>query len=146
MKKIAAGIAFLLMLTLTACSNQKTLPKAAGGTGNSQSEGIILLDEGVWPVNKYTEGLPVPSGTVAWAMLDTERGNCSISIVDIDEGKYSGYMELLEQEGFCVMENVSEKIKVQKYASTGTLLSDGERNLSVSYIPDNLTFYISFDD
>lgn len=96
MKKLAAGIALLLMLTLTACSNQKTLPEAAGSTGNSQPEGIIMLDEGVWPVNNYTEGLPVPSGTVAWAMLDTEQGNCSISIVDIDEGKYSGYMELLK--------------------------------------------------
>lgn len=45
-----------------------------------------------------------------------------------------------------MIENVSEKIKGQKDSSTGTLLSDGERSLSVSYIPGNLTIYISFDD
>ena len=47
-----------------------------------------MLDEGVWPVNEYTEGLPVPSGTVAWAMLDTEHENCSISIVDMKDIRY----------------------------------------------------------
>ena len=28
-----------------------------------------MLDAGVWPVNEYTEGLPVPSGTVGWATV-----------------------------------------------------------------------------
>ena len=111
----------------------------------SQSEGIIRLDEGEWPVNEYTEGLPVPTGTVAWAMLDTEHGNFSISIAGIDEKGYDNYMELLIQEGFSVVENVSEKIKGENYVSVGTLLSNGEKGLSISYIPDNLTIYVSFE-
>ena len=114
MKRFIPGIAFLLILSLTACSATKTPPKDTGGASNSQSEGIIRLDEGEWPVNEYTEGLPVPTGTVAWAMLDTEHGNFSISIAGIDENDYDNYMELLIQEGFSVVENVSEKIKGEK--------------------------------
>ena len=88
--------------------------------------------------------LPVPSGTVGWAMLDTEHENCSISIVDISETDYNDYLELLKQEGFSIIEEVSEEIEGQDYVSIGTLLSNGEKGLSISYIPDNFTIYISF--
>lgn len=145
MKRFIPGIAILLILSLTACSAPKTPPKDTGDASNSQSEGIIRLDEGEWPVNEYTEGLPVPTGTVVWAMLDTEHGNFSISIAGIDENDYDNYMELLIQEGFSVVENVSEKIKGENYVSVGTLLSNGEKGLSISYIPDNLTIYVSFE-
>lgn len=104
-----------------------------------------MLDDGMWPENEYTDGLPVPNGTVAWAMLDTERGNCSINIVDIAENDYNDYMKLLEQEGFLAIEGTSEKIKGQNYVSIGTLLSNGEKYLSISYIPDSLTIYVVFD-
>lgn len=90
------------------------------------------------------EGLPVPSSTVGWAMLDTEHENCSISIVDISETDYNDYLELLKQEGFSIIEEVSEEIEGQDYVSIGTLLSNGEKGLSISYIPDNFTIYISF--
>ena len=33
------------------------------------------------------------------------------------------YMELLKQEGFSVIEDVSEEVKGQDYVSVGTLLS-----------------------
>ena len=134
MKRFISIIAILLILSLTACSTQKTLPKDTGDASNSQSEGIIRLDEGEWPVNEYTEGLPIPTGTVAWAMLDTEHGNCSISISGIEENDYDNYMELLKQEDFSVVEDVSEKIKGENYVSVGTLLSNGEKGLSLSLI------------
>ena len=53
--------------------------------------------------------------------------NFSISIAGIDENDYDNYMELLIQEGFSVVENVSEKIKGENYVSVGTLLSNGEK-------------------
>ena len=143
MKKFVSIIAVLLILSLVACSNQDT-PPTTDNSSNTQSENITMLDEGVWPMNEYTKGLPVPSGTVAWAMLDTEHENCGISIVDIAESDYHDYMKLLEQEGFSVIEDVSEEIKGQDYVSIGTLLSNGEKGLGISYIPDNLTIYISF--
>lgn len=102
-----------------------------------------MLDDDMWPENEYTDGLPVPNGTVAWAMLDTERGNCSINIVDIAENDYNDYMKLLEQNGFSITEGVAEEVKGQDYVSIGTLLSNGEKGLSIGYIPDNLTIYIS---
>ena len=133
MKKFVSIIAVLLILSLVACSNQDT-PPTTDNSSNTQSENITMLDEGVWPMNEYTEGLPVPSGTVAWAMLDTEHENCGISIVDIAESDYHDYMKLLEQEGFSVIEDVSEEIKGQDYVSIGTLLSNGEKGLGISYI------------
>ena len=68
MKKFVSIIAILLMLSLAACSNKDT-PPDTNDPSNTQSESITMLDEGVWPANEYTEGLPVPSGTIAWAML-----------------------------------------------------------------------------
>lgn len=144
MKKLVSIIAILLMFSLTACSHQDT-PTGTNNPSNTQSENITMLDDGVWPMNEYTEGLPVPTGTVEWAMLDTEHGNCSISIVNISETEYNDYFELLKQEGFSVIEEVSEKIEGQDYVSIGTLLSNEEKGLSISYIPDNLTIYISLE-
>lgn len=145
MKRFISVIMILLMLSLTACSKQGTTPTGTGNTSNTQSENITMLDEGVWPANEYTEGLPVPPGTVAWAMLDTQSGYCSINIEEMSEAEYNDYMDLLKQEGYSVIEEVSEEIKGQDYVSIGTLLSNDEKGLSISYIPDNLTIYISFE-
>ena len=145
MKKLISAVAILIILALTACSNQTSAPNDNSNASNLLSEGIAMLDDGMWPENEYTDGLPVPNGTVAWAMLDTERGNCSINIVDIAENDYNDYMKLLEQEGFLAIEGTSEKIKGQNYVSIGTLLSNGEKYLSISYIPDSLTIYVVFD-
>ena len=49
-----------------------------------------------------------------------------------------------KQEGFSVMEDISEEIKGQDYISVGTLLSNGEKGLSISYISNSFTIYISF--
>lgn len=144
MKKFISVIAIMLMLALTACSNKET-PPTTDNSGNTQSDSVTMLEEGVWPENEYTEGLPIPPGTVSWAMLDTEHGYCSINIVDISETEYNEYMELLKQEGFSGIEEVSEEIKGQDYVSIGTLLSNGEKGLSISYIPDNFGIYISFE-
>ena len=59
MKKYVSIIAILLVLTLTACSNQET-PPSTDNSGNTQSGSITMLDEGIWPENEYTEGLPIP--------------------------------------------------------------------------------------
>ena len=64
----------------------------------------------------------------------------------ISENDYNEYMELLNQEGFSVIENVSEEIEGENYVSIGTLLSNDEKWLSISYIPNSLTIYISFDN
>ena len=55
MKKFVSIIAVLLILSLVACSNQDT-PPTTDNSSNTQSENITMLDEGVWPMNEYTEG------------------------------------------------------------------------------------------
>ena len=50
----------------------------------------------------------------------------------------------MKQEGFSIIEEVSEEIEGQDYVSIGTRLSNGEKGLNISYIPDNFTIYISF--
>ena len=127
----------LLPALLTACSNRTETSVDAPPQAYTQ------LDEGVWPVNAYTDGLPVPPGTVAWAMLDAEHKNCSIGIEDIAESEFDDYLNRLKQAGFSVVEDVSEKIKGQDYVSVGAILSNGEKGVSVSYVPGNLAIYIT---
>ena len=80
------------------------------------------------------------------ATLDTEHEKCSGNLTGISDDDYSEYMEVLNQEGFSVIENVSEEIEEGNYVSIGTLLSNEDKWLSISYIPDSLTIYISFDN
>lgn len=145
MKKCALIILSVFILFLAACSNKDQAPAGTGNAGNAQSEKIAMLDEGKWPVNEYTEGLPTPSGTVLWATQDSEHQNCSINITGIGEKDYNNYLDSLKQEGFSVIEDKSEKIDGQEYVSVATIMSNGEKGLSISYIPDNLTVYISLE-
>ncbi len=146
MKQHISILIIVLMVSLVACSNQAIPPASTSNAGNIQSNNVTMLDEGVWPVNVYTEGLPVPPGTVAWAALDEEYKNCSAHITGIRESDYTGYMENLKQEGFSTITDVSEEVEGADYVSSGMLLSNGEKWLSISYIPDSLTIYISFDN
>ena len=146
MKKYISVFTIMVMIFLAACSNQNTSSTPTSNENNTQSNSVTKLDEGVWPANEYTEGLPVAPGTVAWATLDTEHENCNINLTGISENDYNEYMELLNQEGFSVIENVSEEIEGENYVSIGTLLSNDKKWLSISYIPDSLTIYISFDN
>ena len=70
MKKFFLTILIFLLVVLTACSGQKA-SDIVDSTDNAQAESIVMLEEGVWPDNQYTENLPVPPGTVSRAMLDT---------------------------------------------------------------------------
>lgn len=70
MKKYISVFAIMLMIFLAACSNQNISSAPTSNESNTQSNSVTKLEEGVWPANEYTEGLPVPPGTVAWATLD----------------------------------------------------------------------------
>ena len=78
MKKRLLTIVILLVLFLTACAGRTA---GADDAERLPAESVTMLDEGVWPVNAYTEGLPVPPGTVTWAMLDAEHDTCGVSAV-----------------------------------------------------------------
>lgn len=146
MKKYISVLAIMLTISLAACSNQDISFAPADNGSNTPSNSVTILEEGVWPANEYTEGLPVPPGTVAWATLDAEHENCSVNLTDISETDYNEYIEVLKQGGFSIVEDVSEEIEGQDYVSIGTLLSNEEKWIAISYIPDSFTIYISFDN
>ena len=140
MRKLISFIALLVALLLVGCSNQDTSEVA---DDHSTTESITMLDEGVWPENQYTDGLPVPNGNVAWATLDENKGYCAITVEDITEEDYNKYMDLLKADGYAVIEEVSEEIDGQDYVSIGTIMENQEKGLSISYIPGILGIYIS---
>lgn len=80
MKKYISVLAIIFIISLAACSNQTISSTPTGNESNIQSNSITTLDKGIWPVNEYTEGLPIPPGTVAWATLDTEHENCNVNL------------------------------------------------------------------
>lgn len=141
MKKFIFVIAVILSITLAGCSSEET----EINSDNNSVDSIVTLNEGIWPENEYTEGLPSPPGTVNRALLNETKKYCAVFLVDLTDEEYKAYMELLKQYGFSEDEEVSEDVKGQDYTSTGTILSNGEKTLSISYIPDNLGIYISFD-
>lgn len=138
MKKLVLVAAALFLLSLAACSDSAA---PVPSDGDAQT-GIVMLDAGVWPENDYTEGLPIPPGRVAWAMLDPGHESCSISLTDLTENDYRSYRKQLEQAGFTVLEETSEEVRGQAYVSIGTLLSGETVSLSMSYIPGSLTLYL----
>lgn len=137
MKKLAYALTILLLLSLMACAAQ-----TAGDT-NAEVIGITVLSSGEWPENAYTQGLPVPSGKVSWTTVDAEHESCGINVTDIDENGYQDYCGKLAQAGYSVWQSVSEEIAGQDSVSIGTLYSNGEKGLSISYIPGSLTIYIT---
>ena len=133
MKKLAYALTILLLLSLMACAAQ-----TAGDT-NAEVIGITVQSSGEWPENAYTQGLPVPTGKVSWATVDAEHESCGINVTDIDENGYQDYCGKLAQVGYSVRQSVSEEIAGQDSVSIGTLYSNGEKGLSISYIPGSLT-------
>ena len=144
-KRFAAALLAGMIILLASCSGQKQINSDTDiATTAQESMSVTMLEEGVWPVNKYTDGLPVPAGKVAWASIDEEHKICCVNITDISETEYREFIELLKKDGFSVTDNISEEVKGQNYVSECTNLTDNQRGLSVAYIPGSLTFSVSF--
>lgn len=140
MKRLLGAI-LLLLLALPGCASPEMPPVEAD---EENAEAPVVLEQDVWPENPYTDGLPVPAGTVCWVALDEEQGNCAVSLTDVAEADYDSYRERLDHAGFSVAEEASEVLRGQDAVSVGTLLSDGEKALSISYLSGGLTVYITF--
>lgn len=143
MKKTILLLAMLLTISLSACSNQDLSPAPAPADEGTQP--VATLEAGVWPANAYTQGLPVPPGTVAWATLDAEHGNCCVNLTGVGQSEYEEYIEVLQQEGFSAVEGVSEQIQGQEDVSIGTLYLKEDKWISISYMSDSFVIYISLE-
>lgn len=143
MKKLLLIAVAILTLALCACANGNN--ENADGGNSEDDNRIEFLDSENWPSNKYTKGLPVPDGKVVQAMIDNESDNCSIVLSEVDEEAYNGYIDTLKQEGFSVVDEVTEEIEGQDYSALGIVLSNDKKGLSISYTPGNMVIYISFE-
>ena len=141
MKKTILLLAMLLTISLSACSNQDLSPAPA----DEGIQPVATLEAGVWPANAYTQGLPVPPGTVAWATLDAEHGNCCVNLTGVGQSEYEEYIEVLQQEGFSAVEGVSEQIQGQEDVSIGTLYLKEDKWISISHMSDSFVIYISLE-
>ena len=95
---------------------------------------ITMLAEGIWPENEYTAGVPVPPGTVGWAMLDSQNESCSIQVQSVPQAQFDDYYQQLQDTGYQEIERTEEKNEI----SIGTLLSDGSRSISLAYSEQTL--------
>ena len=136
-------LAAFLAAALSACAPQDR--PADPNASLAPSENLIILEAGAWPENEYTDGLPVPPGEVADGLVDSENRFCSIQLCGMTDDEFIEYAETLRRAGFEEIQRVSEEIEGQGYVSTGLLMSDGQRGLSIAYIPGVLGIRICFE-
>lgn len=144
MKKILSIICVcFLSLSLVACATHKNDPEANDESSKAHlQENITMLEDGIWPDNEYTEGLPVPNGSIEWVILDPEKEYCSINVDGMSQAEYDKYIEALIGLGFHEIESVSEEISGAGYVSVGTIYSDNKKSLSIAYADENFGIYI----
>lgn len=139
MKKLLFILLALLAVLVSVCACTKDTDADNG----SDDSGYIVNDEGVWPDNGYTKGLPIPQGTVLRTVQDTVNNTCSISLCDLEKADYDSYIATLKNEKFEIVDEVTEEIEGQDYTAYGTVLSNGKIGLSISYTPNSMVIYIS---
>ena len=142
MKRISILLtAAALILLLAGC----TAPPAGRQAEDQTADGeIIRLEAGMWPENEYTEKLPKPeTGTVQTGWIDPVGQYCYIELTNLEEADSEEYLSALAEAGYQEIEKVSEQIAGQDTVSTGVLLSDGERYLSIQSLSENLVLRIS---
>lgn len=125
---IALVVCMAAMFGLMRYRSQSRAPLEATPSQVSPPERLIQL-ENRWPENEYTAGLPVPPGTVSWAVEDGQKGFCSVQLLSVSEKAFEEYYEVLQSTGYQEIEQVEGEPQI----SIGTLLSDGERTVSLAY-------------
>lgn len=142
MRRLIICIALVALLVCAGCSDN-----SANISDNSNDDTlpdyITMIQDKKWPENDYTVGLPVPDGQIEWVMLDSKNNMCSISVTDMDETAYQNFMEALSDNGFLIQHSVSEEIKGEGYTSSGTILSNGNKYLSIAYENRNMSLSVS---
>ena len=99
MKKYISVFTIMVMIFLAACSNQNTSSTPTSNENNTQSNSVTKLDEGVWPANEYTEGLPVAPGTVAYTFTADQWENIAQeSEIGYDKDGRIGVTEMTDGE------------------------------------------------
>ena len=132
-----------LLGSMTGCGKQKPEDIPAIQVTEGLSQDAVLEKSGTWPQNARTEGIPRPVGTVLWSMADSTHRTESIAVRGLAKDDVDGYMDRLQAEGFPEIKRAEPSDSGEKPVSFGTLFSDGERTISLSYADPVLMITVS---
>ena len=94
-----------------------------------------------WPQNEYTQGVPVPPGTVTQVQLSEQPPYCAVFLDGVSDEQLEDYLSALREAGFSQVESASEL--VDGAISIGTLYSNGSRYLSLAHSAQQLSLYLA---
>lgn len=119
----------VLFLLLTGCTRQHaTAPEAWLGEGAP-----VMSEDGSWPENDCTAGLPVPSGEVEWVLPGASGQNLPLCLTGMTDEAFREYLAQLENEGYVVLEMTDEEVEPQGYRAVTAILSGADRSISLAY-------------
>ena len=127
------ALCIILVVSLAACTAERPANIKTENSSCTIPDSITFSDDGIWPDNEYTRGIPTPPGTIGWDMLDSEKENCSIQINGMTKAQFDSYYEQLLDSGYTEIEKVKEEVKGQGYISIGTIISNGSKSISLAY-------------
>ena len=133
MKRI---LSLLIIAALAVC-----LTACARSTVPAPQTTPLVQSTDTWPQNEYTEGVPVPPGTVTQVQLGEQPPYCAILLDGVSDGQFDDYLNALREAGFSLAESASEQ--VNGALTIGTLYSNGSRYLSLAHSARQLSLYLA---
>lgn len=144
MLSLFSAVCFLLcaacgMGTQTLSSSTESADPAQTGSGAA-----AWVSAKEWPVNEYTQGVPVPPGEAQEMLLDENSGFCAVSLDGVSGEEAESWREELTEAGFRRLAGVEEEVKgtvASGVVSIGEVYSDGSVFLSVSHTGERMVVY-----
>lgn len=116
--------------------------EAASSEGESWQEvtdDVEFTDK--WPENEYTAVITEPEkGTMQYIIDDSANGKFTVAVKDITEAESADYVELLQKDGYSLVQSVEENGMV------GVLLQKDDVSLSIAYSKGILCISITLGD
>ena len=144
MLSLFSAVCFLLcascgMGTQTLSSSTESADPAQTGSGAA-----AWVSAKEWPVNEYTQGVPVPPGEAQEMLLDENSGFCAVSLDGVSGEEAESWREELTEAGFRRLAGVEEEVKgtvASGVVSIGEVYSVASVFLSVSHTGEGVVVY-----
>ena len=145
-KRMLSLLSAVCLLLCAACGAETPLPSAAESAASVQtgSGAAAWVSAKEWPVNEYTQGVPVPPGEAQEMLLDENSGFCAVSLDGVSGEEAESWREELTEAGFRRLAGVEEEVKgtvASGVVSIGEVYSDGSVFLSVSHTGERMVVY-----
>lgn len=135
MLSLVSAVCFLLCASCGTETQQPSSPTESAAPAQTGSGAAAWVSAEEWPVNDYTENIPVPPGEVREMLLDENNGFCAVSLDGVSGEEAELWREELTEAGFRPLAGVEEEVKgtvSSGVVSIGEVYTDGSVFLSVS--------------